>query len=117
MNTKEKILKALQSGPKTSSQLVDFTGTNKSTVNDNRRALMRHKLIVKCGEKKTLGGGTGYEGVYCLTTEFVEKKVAKNVFDWRNWEPQAGYSARELAYSSSLFLNKKESRVIVYSRA
>lgn len=117
MSTRDKILKALQSGPKTSSQLVEATAGSRSSVNDVRRALMRHKLVVKCGEVKTMNRGTGYEGVYCLITDIVEKKVAKNAFDWRNWEPQAAYSARELAYSNASFLNRKEARVIVYSRA
>ena len=117
MSTRDEILKALQDGPKSSSQLVSITGLSKSSVNDMRRTLMRHKLVVKCGEVKTLNGGVGMEGVYCLTAALVEKKVAKNAFDWRNWEPQAAYSERELAYSNASFLNRKESRVIVYSRA
>ena len=117
MSTKDDILKALQDGAKSSSQLLAITGASKSAVNDNRRTLMRYKLVVKCGEVKTPNGGAGMEGVYCLTAALVEKKVAKNAFDWRNWESQAGYSPRELAYSNASFLNKKESRVIVYSRA
>lgn len=117
MTIKDRLLETLSTGPKTSSQLVDAAKSTRRTVNDVRRTLMRHKIIEKCGEVKTLNRGTGYEGVYCMITEKPEKKVAKNAFDWRNWEPQAGYSARELAYSYSSFTNKKESRLIVYSRA
>lgn len=117
MTTREMILKALKSGPKSSTQLVEMTNSSKENVYEVRRTLMRQGLVLKCGQVKTLNAGTGWEGVYCLTEQNVKKVKAKNAFDWRNWESQAGYSERELAYSSASYLNRKETRVIVYSRA
>lgn len=117
MNIKEKILQSLVDGPKTSSQLIKLTNSSKSSVSDMRRTLMRHGLVKKCGETATNNGGTGYEGVYCLVVNKIQKKEAINAFDWRNWNSPPMYSERELAYSYASFANKKEGRVIVYSRA
>jgi len=117
MNIKDKIVESLMDGPKTSSELIKLTNSSKSSVSDMRRTLMRHGLVEKCGEIRTNNGGTGYEGVYCLVVNKLQKKEAINAFDWRNWNSPPMYSERELAYSNSSFLNRKETRVIVYSRA
>jgi len=78
-----------------------------------RGDLVKKGQIAEVGER--LGaGGHGKEKVWGLVKT---KPKAVNAFDWRNWETQAAYSAREIAYSNSLFNNKAERRVIVYSRA
>ena len=58
--------------------------------------------------------GVGLEKIWALVKV---KPKPTNAFDWRNWQSEAMFSAREIAYSNSQFYNRTEKRVIVYSRA
>ena len=83
------------------------------SLKNNRAKLVVEGLIEEVGERPG-ANGFGIEKVWGLVTV---RPKAKNAFDWQNWETEANYSAREIAYSHSQFANKREKRVIVYSRA
>jgi hypothetical protein len=80
-----------------------------------RPDLVKKGLIEEVGTRLNKDG-KGTEKIWGLI-QGGKKVEAVNAFDWRNWETKAHFSKREIAYSNSQFLNKKESRVIVYSRA
>jgi predicted ArsR family transcriptional regulator len=110
---REQILSALSQGPLSSKELAKKIKCHSETIKNNRAKLISDGLIQEVGQK--LGqNGFGMEKIWGLTTP---KTKAVNAFDWRNWETQANYSAREIAYSHSQFVKKTEKRVIVYSRA
>ena len=109
---KEKISAALAKGSKTTTQLMAELNFSKSQCNRFRRSLQLENLIEEKGTK-ALDQGFGVETIWGL----VAKKKAINAFDWRNWETQCHQSAREIAFSNSLYERKQDGRVIVYSKA
>ena len=110
---RDQILAALTEGPMSSKELATQIKCHVESLKHIRGDLVKKGQIAEVGER--LGaGGHGKEKVWGLVKA---KTKAINAFDWRNWEPQANYSAREIAYSHSQFANRTEKRVIVYSRA
>ena len=110
---REQILAALTEGPKSSKEIAAIIKCHVESIKHIRGNLVKNGQIEEVGER--LGsGGHGKEKVWGLVKP---KTKTTNAFDWKNWEPQANYSAREIAYSNSQFHNKTEKRVIVYSRA
>lgn len=109
---REKILAALTNGPRTTAQLMEELSLSKSAANYYRKHLEKDGLVEEKGTK-ALNQGFGCETIWGL----VAKKKATNAFDWRNWETQCHQSAREIAFSHSLFERKNDNRVIVYSKA
>ena len=112
---RQQIVAALAKGHMSSKELADYLKCDLEKTRHMRPDLVKKGLIEEVGTRLNKDG-KGTEKIWGLVQ--VGKKVkAVNAFDWRNWETQAHFSAREIAYSNSQFLNKKESRVIVYSRA
>lgn len=110
---REQILSALAKGPMSSKELAKIIKCHGESLKNNRAKMVAEGLIQEVGERPG-ANGFGTEKIWGLV---VTKSKAKNAFDWRNWETQANYSAREIAYSHSQFANRTEKRVIVYSRA
>lgn len=110
---REQILSALSEGPLSSKELSKKIQGHSESVKHNRTKLVEENLVQEVGER-TGANGFGTEKVWALVTI---RPKAKNAFDWQNWKTEANYSAREIAYSHSQFNNKREKRVIVYSRA
>ena len=96
-----------------SKELAEKIKCHVESLKHIRGDLVKKGLIAEVGERS----GNGNHGVQKVWGLVTEKPKTTNAFDWRNWEPQANYSAREIAYSNSQFHNKTEKRVIVYSRA
>lgn len=109
---REQILAALANGPLSSQEIAKQINSNVNSIKHVRSDMVKKGQIKEVGAKFSTSFGT--IKMWGLVDA---KPKAKNAFDWRNWEPQANYSAREIAYSNSQFLNKTEKRVIVYSRA
>jgi hypothetical protein len=116
MTSKERLLAELAKGALTPTQMAEKLGLPKSTIGDLKKILMRNKQIERCGTRRT-DKGTGYEGLYCLVVEKPVKPKPKNAFDWRNLDTPPLFSARDIQFGGSLKLDKKEDRVVVYSRA
>jgi len=112
---RQQILAALAKGNMSSKEIADHLKCDLEKTKHMRPDLVRKGLIEEVGTRLNKDG-KGLEKIWGLV-KGGEKVKAVNAFDWRNWETQAHFSAREVAYSNSQFLNKKESRVIVYSRA
>jgi hypothetical protein len=109
---RQQILEALANGPLSSQDIAKQINCHVNSIKHIRLDMVKKGQIKEVGAKFSSSFGT--IKMWGLVDA---KPKAKNAFDWRNWEPQANYSAREIAYSNSLFNNKTERRVIVYSRA
>ena len=110
---REQILAALTEGPMSSKELTKKINCHPESIKDIRGKLVKEDLVKEVGQM--LGNkGVGCEKIWGLVKA---KPKAVNAFDWRNWQSEAMFSAREIAYSNSQFYNRTEKRVIVYSRA
>jgi hypothetical protein len=110
---REQILAALAEGPLSSKEIATKINSHVEAIKKIRADLMHKGQIEVVGQR--LGNkGVGSEKIWALTKV---KPKAINAFDWRNWQSEPMFSAREIAYSNSQFLNRTEKRVIVYSRA
>jgi hypothetical protein len=85
---------------------------SKGQVNACLRPMLSEELIEVKG-LKPLDRGFGNERIFGLAV----KKIAVNAFDWRNLDTPPLFSARDIQFGGSLKLDKKEDRVVVYSRA
>jgi hypothetical protein len=111
-SNRDKILEALSKGHLSSKQINALIPAHIETIKKIRIQLVKDGLIEQVGEQ--MGEkGVGLEKIWALKNT---KPKAVNAFDWRNWETQAHFSKRELAYSNR-HNDMKEKRVIVYSRA
>ena len=96
-----------------SKELTKKINCHPESIKDIRGKLVKEDLVKEVGQM--LGNkGVGCEKIWGLVKA---KPKAVNAFDWRNWQSEAMFSAREIAYSNSQFYNRTEKRVIVYSRA
>jgi hypothetical protein len=116
MTAKDKVLAALANGAMTPTQMAEKLGLSKSTIGDVKKVLMRTKQIERCGTCRT-AKGTGYEGLYALVVEKPPRPKAKNAFDWRNLDTPPLFTAKDIPFGINTNMNKKEDRVVVYSRA
>ena len=115
LTMRQQILAALSEGNMSSKEIAEHLKCDVEKTKHMRPDLVKKGLIEEVGVRLNKDG-KGTEKIWGLVQG--DKKVkAVNAFDWRNWETQVHFSAREIAFSNSQFLNKKESRVIVYSRA
>jgi hypothetical protein len=109
---REQILEALANGPLSSQDIAKQIDCHVNSIKHIRLDMVKKGQIKEVGAKFSTSFGT------IKMWGLVDAKLkAKNAFDWRNWEPQAKFSSREIAYSNSQFANRVEKRVIVYSRA
>lgn len=109
---REQILEALANGPLSSQDIAKQIDCHVNSIKHIRLDMVKKGQIKEVGAKFSTSFGT--IKMWGLVDA---KPKAKNAFDWRNWEPQAKFSSREIAYSNSQFANRVEKRVIVYSRA
>ena len=113
LTIRSKILEALAEGQLSSKEIAARINCHVQAIKKIRSDLIEKGQIEEVGYR--LGEkGVGREKIWGLVKV---KPKAVNAFDWRNWQSEAMFSAREIAYSNSQFLNRKETRVIVYSRA
>ncbi|CAB4123453.1 hypothetical protein UFOVP43_34 [uncultured Caudovirales phage] len=110
---REQILKALAEGHMSSKEIAAKLKSTLEKTKHVRAEMVKQGLIVEIGSRLNKDG-KGTEKIWGLVAE---RRKAINAFDWRNWETEAHYTVREIAYSPSLFHAKTEKRVIVYSRA
>ena len=115
LTMRQQILAALSEGNMSSKEIADHLKCDVEKTKHMRPDLVKKGLIEEVGVRLNKDG-KGTEKIWGLV-QGGKKVKAVNAFDWRNWETQVHFSAREIAFSNSQFLNKKESRVIVYSRA
>ena len=111
---REQILAALAEGPLSSKEIAEKINSNMDSIKHIRGDLVKKGQIEEVGYKFA-DGSFGNIKVWGLVKQ--QKVVAKNAFDWRNWETKCHQNKREIAYSNSLFNSKSEKRLIVYSRA
>lgn len=110
---REQILEALAEGHMSSKEIAAHINCHVQAIKKVRSDLIEKGQIEEVGYR--LGDkGVGREKIWGLVKA---KPKAVNAFDWQNWASPSMYSARELAYSNASYANRKEPRVIVYSRA
>ena len=108
-----KILEALAEGQLSSKEIAARINCHVQAIKKIRSDLIEKGQIEEVGYR--LGDkGVGREKIWGLVKV---KPKAVNAFDWQNWASPSMYLARELAYSNASYANRKEPRVIVYSRA